>query len=363
MLTLQKIAKLAKSYIQSQFEPLPLWVHLWVTDKCDLFCDYCEVVDREGKTKNPKKEDVETWIAHADDLGSTVIAFMGGEPTLRKDLADLIATANERNLITYVTTHGGLLTNDKLTEFGQAGLDCIEISLDGYHAVNGSEKTLKGNESLIDKLERTKKRYGIRYKAHQVLSPENLKETPKLIELAKRRNFPITFGLVTEFETFRGGRRTVYETPEVRDEIDRTLQTLMRKKREGAPIMTPLQYFRDARKFLDAPLRWDCDVGSYMIQVAPSGNVFVCSKLNKREHQQPFLNIDKTYFTADKHQSKALLEKCNANCFSACAYTTSYLRQHPLEAAYAVANGPIGLVMNGVKEDHSNRLYKKMISW
>ena len=338
MSSLQQLIKLGKSYLDSQLGPMPLWVHLWITDKCNLTCDYCEVV--ENKSKNPPKEDVESWIAHADDLGSAVIAFMGGKPTLRNDFSDLVRFASERNLVTYVTSHGqrNSLSEQRLAQLGEAGLSVVEISLDGYDTVKGSDKTLKSDESLIDRLEQTQKEYGLKYKAHQVLAPANLDETAKLVELSERRKLPMTFGLVTEFGAFNLGRRTVYDDPEVNEKIKKTLQFLLDRKRAGAPIVNADSYFEDALRFVDGPVRWPCDVGTYMVQVATNGEVFKCSKYMKLTTGIKFLEIDRDYFRNGEHGSEELLSKCNDKCFSACGYNTSYFRRNPFQFLRTMMN-------------------------
>ena len=134
---------------------------------------------------------------------------MGGEPTLRKDFPDLVRIATERNLFTYVTSHGqkNSLSEEKLKQLGEAGLSVLEVSLDGYDTVKSSEKTLNGDESLIERLEQAQLKYGLKYKAHQVLAPTNLDETIKLVELSERRKLPISFGLVTEFSAFNSGKK------------------------------------------------------------------------------------------------------------------------------------------------------------
>ncbi len=326
----KKTQKLVTSFVKSQFQPLPLWTHLWITDKCNLACDYCEVVD--NKSNNPSKYDVESWITHADDLGSSIIAFMGGEPTLRKDFPDLVRFASQRNLFTYVTSHGQRksLSEQRLAQLGKAGLNVVEVSLDGYGAIEGSDKTLKGDESLIERLEQAKKEYGLKYKGHQVLAPSNLDETPKLVELSEKRKLPMTFGLVTEFGAFNLERRTVYDNPETNEKIKQTIRFLLERKKTGAPIINTVAYFEDALRFLDGPLRWDCDIGTYMIQVGTNGKIFKCSKYMKLTTGTNFLDINSNYFKNGQHGSQELLAKCNDKCFSACGYNTSYLRRNPL---------------------------------
>ncbi len=317
-MNLRKKLKLGKSFLESKLHPLPIWVHLWVTDKCNLSCDYCYVVD--NKSPNPSTGEVKSWVAHAEDLGSAIVAFMGGEPTLRSDLPEIIASADSKSMITYVTTNGKLLTYQKIEELARAGLDVLELSLDGYDSVNGSRKTLDGDETLIESLEQARSRHGMRFKIHQVLTSSTLEETTKLLELSKRRGVSISFGLV--YNHSPDENRNNHRLREI-------LSQLLQKKADGAPIINPAQYFADAIASLDQPVRIDCDVGLYMVQVATDGDVYVCSKLQTKKPVK-FLDITRDYFKEDRHGTRQLLEQCADKCLSACAYTSSFFRRHPL---------------------------------
>ncbi len=319
MINLRKKLKLGRSFVESKLHPLPIWVHLWITDRCNLSCDYCYVID--NKSPNPETDEVKSWIAHADNLGSAIVAFMGGEPTLRKDLPEIVASADSRNMITYATTNGTLLTYQKLEDLARAGLDVLELSLDGYDSVGGSKKSLDGDETLIEMLEHARREYGLRFKIHQVLAPSILQETPKLLELSKRRGVPISFGLVYE-HTSDGNNQNP-------DELRKTLELVLQHRNNGTLIINPAQYFIDGIASLGSSVRITCDVGLYMLQVATDGSVYVCSKLTTKKPIK-FLEIDGDYFRQDQHGNRQLLEQCADKCFSACAYTTSFFRKHPL---------------------------------
>ncbi|MBI4981426.1 radical SAM protein [Candidatus Woesearchaeota archaeon] len=330
MITARKAAKLGKAYLESLVHPLPLWVHLWITNRCNLTCDYCYVVDNHSK--DPSLEKVQSWIAHSDALGAAIVAFMGGEPLLRKDLTEIVSSADQRNLMTYLTTNGKLLTPKRLEELAQAGLDILEISIDGYGQTRKSGKTLDGKETLIDWLEDTHRKYGMRFKIHQVLSPETVEETPNLLELVRNRRIPISFGIVYQAD------KTVKFNPKEKEKMEQALRLLIESKRKGLPIINPLRYFQDAGFSLEHPYRINCDIGKYMIQVSTNGKVYVCSKL-KEESGINFLDINKDYFKSDQHKSKELLERCSYNCLSACAYTTNYFREKPLSFISAMRKG------------------------
>ena len=64
-------------------------------------------------------------------LGGQRIDITGGEPTLRKDLKEIIEIAKSFNLKVELVTNGSLLSKVKLKAFKELGLDAIAVSLDG----------------------------------------------------------------------------------------------------------------------------------------------------------------------------------------------------------------------------------------
>lgn len=330
MVSTRKKLKLGKSYLESLIHPLPLWVHLWVTNRCNLDCDYCYVVD--NKSPVPSMNEVKSWIAHADNLGTAIVAFMGGEPTLRIDLPEIIASATERGLISYLTTNGKLLPHSRLEDLAKAGLDVLELSVDGYYRMNHSPKTLGGKEDLIEELEEAKRKYGMKFKLHQVLTPKTVEETPNLLELSQKRRIPLSFGMV--YRQNGNGQLSLEE----RRKMKWALKQILEKKRDGLPIINPLRYFIDAMAALETPVKINCDVGKYMLQVSTKGKIYVCSKLGE-ESDVDFLSIDRDYFKQDKHKSSELLERCNYKCLSACAYATNYYRKKPLSFISTIGSG------------------------
>ena len=312
MLNIGKWLNLTKAVIQTRKSSFPAWVHLWVTERCNLDCDYCYVSD--NNTDDPSTEELKERISHAADLGSVLIAFMGGEPILRKDLPELIAFTDQLGLGTYLTSNGSLLTAEKLEELVNSSLDFLEISLDGYSS-SCSRKTLDNNPELIDRLEQS----GLNYKLHQVLTPETSAEVPKLLRLARDRRIPISFGLVQQ------------QDYEQKEELVDTLNLLYKNRTLFSPITNPRQYFKDAIDFLQGKkVDWDCNLGKYCIQISTSGQVYQCSVLGS-VLDIDFLDIDQNYFKQRKHLEDGFLEQCQPNCLSACAYLTSSIRKNPLE--------------------------------
>lgn len=68
-------------------------------------------------------------IREAQDLGISVLNFVGGEPLLRKDLPEIIATVDRERTTTVLFTNGTLLA-ERAAKLRRAGLDSVYVSID-----------------------------------------------------------------------------------------------------------------------------------------------------------------------------------------------------------------------------------------
>jgi GTP 3',8-cyclase len=110
-----------------------------VTDRCNFRCRYCMPRERFGKDHAflPRAEllTFEELARVVGVLGSTLrkVRLTGGEPLLRKDLAQLVALLAPSQLPLALTTNGVLLP--RLAEpLAQAGLTRLTVSLDALDA-------------------------------------------------------------------------------------------------------------------------------------------------------------------------------------------------------------------------------------
>jgi PqqA peptide cyclase len=101
-----------------------------LTHRCPLQCPYCSnplALDKAGV-----ELDTATWLRvleEAAELGVLQVAFSGGEPTLRRDLEDLLARAASLGLYSNLITAGVLLDEARLHALVAAGLDHLQLSV------------------------------------------------------------------------------------------------------------------------------------------------------------------------------------------------------------------------------------------
>jgi len=109
--------------------PNPLALIAEVTHRCPLHCVYCSNPLQLVATKAELSTD--EWIRvfeEASRLGVLHLHLTGGEPAARADLKELIAGARQAGLYTNLITSGLGVTEARLTELVEAGLDHIQLS-------------------------------------------------------------------------------------------------------------------------------------------------------------------------------------------------------------------------------------------
>ncbi len=168
------------------FMPTRLW--LYTNYDCNLACDYCCVV--AGPKADPRRLSdarIRALVDEAVGAGMDAVFVTGGEPTLRPDIADLIAYVTDRLPLTLLT-NAMLLRGprwDRIRPLIDAGRPiAFQVSLDSVtperhdaHRGRGAHAgALRGIRTLVDA--------GARVRLAASLPEEALDEIPHLHRLA-----------------------------------------------------------------------------------------------------------------------------------------------------------------------------------
>jgi len=116
----------------SSGKPSPVVANFAVTPQCPCNCWHCSFSDR-SKKDILTLDQIKKAISEVQDLGVSVIGFTGGEPLLRDDLEEIIASVDERSMPIMFTT-GYKLTRERVKKLKAAGLEIPVVSLDHYKA-------------------------------------------------------------------------------------------------------------------------------------------------------------------------------------------------------------------------------------
>lgn len=112
----------------------PYRMDLALTYRCNNRCIHCY---NEGSRAQNELSTAD-WLRILDkiwNLGIPHVVFTGGEPTLKDNLPELIAYAENLGLITGLNTNGRRLSQpDYLQKLVEAGLDHVQITLESYNA-------------------------------------------------------------------------------------------------------------------------------------------------------------------------------------------------------------------------------------
>uniref|UniRef100_A0A182K1P3 Molybdenum cofactor biosynthesis protein 1 n=1 Tax=Anopheles christyi TaxID=43041 RepID=A0A182K1P3_9DIPT len=185
------------------------YLRISLTERCNLRCKYCmpaEGVQLTQKDQLLTSAEVLKLASLFVTEGVRKIRLTGGEPTVRKDLTEIIAQLKATNPLLEsvgITTNGLMLTR-QLVGLQRAGLDAINVSLDTLRAARyeqisrrkGWDRVMAGIDLAIQ--------LGYRPKVNCVLMKGfNEDEICDFVELTRDRNVDVRF---IEYMPFTGNR-------------------------------------------------------------------------------------------------------------------------------------------------------------
>lgn len=333
-LNFKKTLKVVKTclfpYIKSRLNGYPLWVHFYLTRRCNLRCKYCFVRDNDKKELNT--EGVKKVIDKLHSLGIRIIAFFGGEPTLRKDFCQILEYANKKGLLTYFTTNGTLLNEDYIERIAKTGIDFIEISVDNIFEFDDSKKIYTRSKRILELLIKAGKKYGFGIKTHLVLTGKNADSAIQTINKINNLKIPLTVGLVFRnvYNDSPDDESLYFNDERSKDELTKLIDEIIKIKKRGVQIIDPISYFRGMNGYINGKTNWGCRAGAYFFSVDCDGAVQLCCSL--KPFSTNIMSIEKDYFKNKQKEIKDMLTWCQKKCYSNCSFTTSYLINHPLKA-------------------------------
>jgi len=160
---------------------------------CNANCKPCsyrrELYRKVNKTNIISIEQWDSILLEAEGLGAKELTISGGEPTLYKNLTELIKIGKRRKMHVCLNTNGSLITEQFAKDLLAAGLNEVRISIyspkpemhDEIRSFNGLWEKATNAIRIFRKL--TKKNPSFNIIAQTIIFNRNYKDLPGLLRL------------------------------------------------------------------------------------------------------------------------------------------------------------------------------------
>jgi pyrroloquinoline quinone biosynthesis protein E len=166
--------------------PRPYTLVAELTHRCPLACPYC--ANPLSLVPGRRELDTATWtrvLREAEEVGVVQVHFTGGEPLVRADLEDLVATARQLGLYSHLVTSGVPLGDARLERLIACGLDAVQLSIQDVDEAAADRIAGAPVARHKRELARRLRALGVPLTLNVVLHRGNIAHVRALIELAE----------------------------------------------------------------------------------------------------------------------------------------------------------------------------------
>ncbi|MDQ6829100.1 MAG: radical SAM protein [Gemmatimonadota bacterium] len=276
----------AAKYAYLHLKRFPILVHFEVTERCNARCTFC---DYWKTPADAKLHELASFADAARFFNPLMITFTGGEPTLRRDLEELIAAVSAAVRLKYICmiTHGGTLTAERARSLWDAGLNQFNISLDYPDERHDRARGIPGLSAKIFRTVSAMRERGIdAIRFNTVIKRDNLDDILPIVEAARELGIGVGFSAYT---SMKNGNDEHYVADDSLGRLDALVSELLAYKRAHPGVITSSDhYLRNVPKYYRGELDPECRAGVRTIHVNPTGHVRRCPDFPSDAHWTEF---------------------------------------------------------------------------
>ncbi len=186
----RKSGKLPSHLLQFSADKKPVVV--WnCTQRCNLKCVHCYAKSEDKSYSGELSTDeAKAMIDDLAGFGAPVLLFSGGEPTLRKDLVELMQYAKDAGMRVVISTNGTLISRDKAEAYAKVGLSYVGVSLDGGPATHDAFRGIPGSFDKAIEGIRNSKAAGIKVGLRMTINRRNAADIGDIFDLLEQEDIP-----------------------------------------------------------------------------------------------------------------------------------------------------------------------------
>ncbi len=279
----------------------PVLVHFEVTMRCNAHCGFCDYWKTDPSAR---ATELKSYADAARYFNPMLVTFTGGEPTLRRDLEDLVAEVDRAISLKYVTliTHGAMLSPERAQSLWDAGINQFNISLDYLDERHDRQRGIPGLAAKILNVVPAMRERGIdNVRFNTVIKNDNLDQILPIVHRAESLGVGVNFSVYTDAKNgnkdFLIGGQTFAHARDVVAEL------LAFKSRRRGVITNSDYYLEQIPRYLSGEMNEPCRSGIRTIHIDPAGHVKRCPDYPTDFHWRDFKRYEPV--------------NCNA-CYYAC---------------------------------------------
>ena len=287
----------------------PLLVQIIPIRRCNIDCGYCNEYD---KVSPPVPTEIMLRrIDKLAELGTSIVAFSGGEPMLHPDLDDLIRRIRARGMMAGLITNGYYLVPPRIQALNRAGLDFLQISIDNVEPDEVSKKSLR---VLDKKLQHLREFATFDVNINSVLGGgiKNPEDARTISRRSQELGFSTSIGIIHD-----GSGRLKPLGPVERKIYDDVSAHLNSARQVLKNLYSGVSRFQD--NLADGKANdWRCRAGARYLYVCEDGLVHYCSQ----QRGYPAIPLD-AYTTDDIRREFSTPKSCAPYCTVGCVHRVS----------------------------------------
>jgi MoaA/NifB/PqqE/SkfB family radical SAM enzyme len=165
-----------------------------ITYRCNSSCTMCSAKHLMGNKMNRGKKELtpeqmlDVW-RQAVRLGAVHLNLTGGEPTIRctDEVVKIISLLNREGALISMVTNSISMTREKLRAFAEAGLDTLQLSLEGMNPkVHDGVRNTPGNYEKLMQVFRWAKELRLNICLSAVITGSNFGEIKRIIDFGRK---------------------------------------------------------------------------------------------------------------------------------------------------------------------------------
>ncbi len=261
-------------YAMLRLRKRPVLLNLEVTMRCNASCSFC---DYHKTPASAKATELKEFSDIARRFNPMMITFTGGEPTLRRDLEEIVSAVRDATSLSYLAmiTHGAMLSVDRAQSLWDAGLDQFNISFDYLDGRHDDARGIPGlTAKLLDTIPRMKAAGIGSVRFNTVIKDDNLDQMLPIVKAAAAMGAGVNFSVYTDAKN--GNTEHLLREEQVRA-LDAVIESLLDYKRRNRGVITNSDhYLSQIPRWVRGELTEPCPSGTTTVHVDPQGKVRRC---------------------------------------------------------------------------------------